>query len=538
MAAVQREGDRPVRIAAAALSASFADAAVVPEITLFDMGGRGVSGRSSHRRVRVSDSAVLPDDEAHANNDEPLMEFDHGAQFFKAHSPEMKRLADHWVEQGWAAEWRGKFGRVSTGASPSVDPANLDFFGCPGASEPLFVGVGGMQSVCRRVLVCDAPGVTVRKGVRVAQVERLDGAWRLHGTSGRAALHDSPESEAALVSSSSLDDETFDDVSSSFGAWHRASAGLTEENGCPAAPIAARVGSRPRVPLFTVMVAFRKPKGESGGLPLDAFTVTDSNELWFAARQEAKPRFPADQGAEGDELECWTLISTAAYAVAEISETTMQDEKTGAFVPQDPAYLNGPNGPSMTIVRAFRRAAVALRQPQDAVEASKGSQPQDAVEASKGSANEFDEADGYSDIVYLQGQRWGSALAQPLHLFTEHGDGTGPGSSTVRIMNVEYDPSPGGFVTPSSQISKEGTAVLSRADAAEKPGPYLCEEAANGLEFEHDADLGFFYAGDFASRMPGRSPGIEAAALSGIAAASQMAVLLLKAQSSRTQEVV
>jgi len=32
------------------------------KVELFDMGARGVGGRSSHRRVRRSDSKVIPDD--------------------------------------------------------------------------------------------------------------------------------------------------------------------------------------------------------------------------------------------------------------------------------------------------------------------------------------------------------------------------------------------------------------------------------------------------------------------------------------------
>ena len=41
-------------------------------------------------------------------------------------------------------------------------------------------------------------------------------------------------------------------------------------------------------------------------------------------------------------------------------------------------------------------------------------------------------------------------------------------------------------------------------------------------EFEQDAALGFFYAGDFCSRLSGRNPGIEAACLSGVSAAERM----------------
>mmetsp|Transcript_17998 Transcript_17998/g.46657 ORF Transcript_17998/g.46657 Transcript_17998/m.46657 type:complete len:541 (-) Transcript_17998:297-1919(-) len=512
---------RPLRIAivgggfsgccaAAALSTSFEGGLPTPEITLFDMGGRGVGGRSSHRRVRVSDSAVLPDDEPAA---EQVMEFDHGAQFFRARSPSMKRLARHWVRRGWAAEWRGRFGRVSGGGiSDSSD--DQDFFGCPPPpSEPLYVGVGGMQTICRRIMDSDAPGVTVRHGVRVARVERLEGAavdgsgggWRLHGTSGRAALHDTPEEELSQAEKevSALDDETYDlvlmtDVSSSFGSWHRASAGL-QEPGCPTAPIAAKVGSRPRVPLFTSIVAFRRGAGAAGaGTAFDAFTVTDSEILWFAARNNSKPSFPEPPSSSccPEELECWTLVSTAAFAVAEISEVNMQDE-AGTFMAQDPAYLNGPGGPSNKLLNEFRRVVGA----------------EDGV---------------FDDVFYLQGQRWGSALPQPVRRLNSS-------RLLVRVMHVDYDPKAGGFVPPPRHDAEVGNAeeeegmpyyydFVPESTAAAAATTASETAVAAATEFEQDEALGFYYCGDFCSRILERNPGVEAACLSGVAAAAAMAV--------------
>ena len=214
--------------AAAALHAALPPPSA--EVVLFDMGGRGAGGRCSHRRVRRADSVVLPDD-APPPSPAEVMEFDHGAQFFRAKSQVMCRLARHWVRRGWAAEWQGRFGRLSAaegaGAAAS-QPSPIDFFGCPPPpSEPLYVGVGGMQTICRQVLARDAPGVAVHRGARVSQVEWVaadggkGGRWRLYGTVGRAALHDTPEAEAADVASPSrLDGGTFDlllmtDVSSS-----------------------------------------------------------------------------------------------------------------------------------------------------------------------------------------------------------------------------------------------------------------------------------------------------------------------------------
>ena len=38
--------------------------------------------------------------------------------------------------------------------------------------------------------------------------------------------------------------------------------------------------------------------------------------------------------------DCWTLVSTPGFAFNEIKTTTMQDEATGAFKPQEDGYLN------------------------------------------------------------------------------------------------------------------------------------------------------------------------------------------------------
>jgi hypothetical protein len=131
---------------------------------------------------------------------------------------------------------------------------------------------------------------------------------------------------------------------------------------------------------------------------LDAFSVAGSDVLWFAACNESKPAMsPSDGGGEGASgagkgeehfhTQCWTLVSTAAFAVRELGLTAMQDpgsDGAGAFRPQDNTYLNGAGGPAEALLQEFRRVA-----PGGA-----------AVTA--------------GEVVYLQGQRWGSALPQPV----------------------------------------------------------------------------------------------------------------------------
>ena len=85
-----------------------------------------------------------------------------------------------------------------------------------------------MHLLPRRILA-DAR-VEVRAGVRVGSVRRRDdGKIELSGKSGEAAFHDTAEATAAAVAAASLgafDAVLFTDISSSFGEWHRASAGV------------------------------------------------------------------------------------------------------------------------------------------------------------------------------------------------------------------------------------------------------------------------------------------------------------------------
>jgi len=216
--------------------------------------------------------ATLPDDDAPSSGNR--MEFDHGCQFFRADAPAMQTLTKRWCEAGWAAPWDGRFGRLaetsnnesggdngtgSSSSSSSSTDASSDFFGLPGDLRPVYVGVGGMQRLPRAVLASTGENVTVRRGERVSGIDRgvADG-WVLRGVAGPEAFHDTVltkdtastaatasaganTSDSASASSSppsasaeapvlgNYDAVVLTDISSSFGAWHRASAGVPEE---------------------------------------------------------------------------------------------------------------------------------------------------------------------------------------------------------------------------------------------------------------------------------------------------------------------
>ena len=229
---------------------------------------------------------------------------------------------------------------------------------------------------------------------------------------------------------------------------------------------------------FSAMVAFDRPLK----LPYDGITFGNS-PLWFAARSASKGFGPAIQrsttGSSADGAaaagchECWTLISTPRFAVDEIQSTPMQDAVTGAFKPQEDSYLN--TTPAPALLKAFMDAVTSLRP---------------------------DPSPEFPTAVYLQGQRWGSALPAPAGIGGR--DGFGRGAEATTEMGVTYDMS-----TP--------PLVYARPDPM--------ESGRSAEDYLADAPLGLYYAGDFCS---GRAPGFEAAALSGNDAAECLQRTLLQ----------
>eukprot|EP00929_Paragymnodinium_shiwhaense_P095153 TRINITY_DN56115_c0_g1_i1.p1 TRINITY_DN56115_c0_g1~~TRINITY_DN56115_c0_g1_i1.p1 ORF type:complete len:444 (-),score=76.48 TRINITY_DN56115_c0_g1_i1:200-1531(-) len=391
------------------------------KVALFDQGQRGPGGRASHRRVPLADpSRPIADDNPPAPD---CFEFDHGCQFFRAETQRFRKVVDGWVENGWAAPWEAVF-----------EDRGGEFFGFP-RHGPFFVGVDGMQTLPRQILSSASASVTVHRGTRVASVTREEGAWLLRGTSGKAAFHDTAESEARQAVPQVLGKFAAvvqTDVSSGFLSWHRASAGLPED---------FRIPERTRVALFAVCCAFEKRIEGPDGLSFG------DDALWFAARTRSKPGYREVQ----DGPDCWTLLSTPAYAVHEITETPMQ-AADGAFRPQENSYLNTGKGPGPTLVERFQTLM--------------GSD---------------------SKVLYIQGQRWGSAFPSPV---------ARKGADTERVVcDVRYE---------------SATPLLRSEDgAAEAPGPHFVVD-----------ERGLYGCGDYCSR---NTPGVEAAVLSAMDAAAHLA---------------
>ena len=404
-------------------------------IHIFDQGRRGVSGRTSSRKYDVRDG----------NDEAATLRFDHGCQFFRADTDRFKKIVNEWIEKDYVSEWNGDF--------RSSIKQEHEFFGLP-STPPFYVSNFGMQTLSKNILsdASENSNVRIHAGVRVAQLNRdtVTKKWKLIGTSGEAAYHDTDEKlqeddqRNVIGEESGYDAVILTDISSSFGGWHRASAGVPDSF---STAVRNRVGAR--VPLLTAMIAF----DTATDIPFDAASF-DHPVVWFAAKTSSKPQMKTDK-------ECWTIVSTAAYACDKIEETPMQDPKTGEFIPQSPDYLTTVPGPDL--LRAFEE-----------------------IVCDKAGILGNDALTNLPKHVFMDAQRWGSAL--PCHRHLRHE------SSTRKVLSgVPYD---------------SGLHPLA---------PTRIEE--DSKSFLADDDLALYQAGDMMSNY---TPGMEGAALSGIDAAEHL----------------
>jgi predicted NAD/FAD-dependent oxidoreductase len=495
------------------------------EVTLFDQGQRGVGGRTSHRRVDTVGQKVVPDDGALAATEGAAFDsFDHGCQFFFAGDARFRERVASWVEADVVKDWSERNPlRVAASSSPPSSPANRDFFGIlEHSAEPCYTGVGGMHRVARhQAAEAAAAGAVVNSGTRVARIERFAGdggstaattagaaappQWELFGVAGTAAFHDTAEDSAAAAAAAAgrgslgvFDAVVFTDASSSYEEWHRASAGVSRL----VPDMAAFIRARPRIPLFTAMLTLRAG-GALAQLPHGCL-VFEEGPVWYACRSRSKPGFACDR-------ECWTLVSTPAFACDEIAEVPMvavaaapaasgggggvegADTKTSTvFRPQENGYLNGAGGPAQALADAFLRALTK--------------QLAAAAAAEAGGAGAAGPATPAPELLYLQGQRWGSAIPGTLRPAGQD-SGAGAGAGAEAGSGQGADTSEIGGTVYQRTIPDLAVKISAGGGAA---GPHEAPPASR--DFLQDDALRLYYAGDFCST---RVPGVEAAALSG-----------------------
>ena len=431
------------------------------QIHIFDQGRRGVGGRTSSRTYDVQDQ----DGGEHSVR----IRFDHGCQFFRADTEIMKQILNEWIERGYVSEWDGNF-------KSSTKPEH-EFFGLP-STPPFFVVNNGMQNLTKNILAdaSENPEVRVHAGVRVAQLNRDEDTrkWKLLGTSGEAAYHDTAEKlqerskRNVLGEDAGYDAVILTDVSSSFGEWHRASANLPDSF---ASAVRDRVGAR--VPLFTAMIAFET----ATSILFDAASF-DHPVVWFAAKTSSKPQMDTDK-------ECWTIVSTASYACDKIEETPMQDPKTGEFIPQSPDYLMAV--PGADLLRAFEE-----------------------VVCDKSGILGDNALSSLPKHIFMDAQRWGSAL--PCHRHLRHN------SPTQKVISgVPYDT--GSHSLAPTRIEDDSMSFLADDDLALYQAGKLRLKGLFLVQYHCSSSNETFFSGDM---MSNHTPGMESAVLSGIDAAEHV----------------
>ena len=392
------------------------------QVHIFDQGRRGVGGRTSSRRYDIRDG----------NEASSTLRFDHGCQFFRADTDRFKKLVHEWIEKGYVSEWNGDFRSSTT--------QEHEFFGLP-STPPFYVANDGMQSLSENILIdaSENSDVHIHTGIRVANLNRdtVTKKWRLIGTSGEAAYHDTAEKLQEHCQTNVIGEESgydaviLTDISSSFGGWHRASAEVPDSF---STAVRNRVGAR--VPLLTAMIAFDKETT----IPFDAASF-DHPVVWFAAKTRSKPQMKTDK-------ECWTIVSTASYACDKIEETPMQDPTTGEFIPQSPDYLTTVPGPDL--LRGFEEIVC----------------DKDGILGKNALCN-------LPKHIFMDAQRWGSAL--PCHRHLRHE------SSTRKVLSgVPYDS--GLYPLAPTRIEEDSKSFLADDDLALYQAGDMMSNHTPGLE--------------------------------------------------------
>lgn len=236
------------------------------QVHVFDKG-RGVSGRMSLRRV-------LPEGGL------PSFQFDHGAQYFTARTPEFQKQVQDWLEREVVAEWKGPFVSLSKG---TVGPD-------PGGNDPRYVGTPGMNQICRDL----AEEVCVTCGIRVTGLEKTEEGWQL-------------SAETSATKEPLTLDSTFDAVVCSIPA-PQAKTLLPDD-----ISFQQQLGDVKIAPCRAAMVTFdEKIDVDFGG----AF-VQDSELRWIA-REPTKPGRP--------DSECWVLHASPEWSAEHVDD----DNETSA----------------------------------------------------------------------------------------------------------------------------------------------------------------------------------------------------------------
>lgn len=268
-------------------------------VTLFDKG-RGPGGRTSTRMTGGD-------------------QFDHGAQFFTARSPLLRRLADSWLHDGIISRWTPQLVDLRPGQPPTPHDASSGDGQHDSAATGFsrFVGRPGMNAVCVHLGSTAArAGVTARYKTEIARAEFSQGQWTLLVAGEDGTTQQVPASFDVLVLATPPEN-----IRKVLGTMPVA-AGVLET----IAPVRM-------LPTWATMVAFDRPLS----LPFDAAFVRDDAVLSWVALENSKPGRPGvndrpaaaigggpGEGADGGRAgvgERWVLHASHAWSQANVELT-------------------------------------------------------------------------------------------------------------------------------------------------------------------------------------------------------------------------
>ncbi len=261
-------------------------------VTVFDKS-RGPSGRTATRRQPG------------------ILQADHGAQFFTAQGPGLRRHVESWLADGVVAPWEGRFGTLGDGGFVADAPRQ--------GWQRRFVGAPRMSALGRHL----SRGLALRTGCRVVAVEGGPGAFSLVAEDGPV-------------------DGVFDMVLVCVPAPQAVPLLALR----PA--LAARAAAIEMLPCVAVMARF----APAPGLAFDGARVAAGPLAWVAC-DTSKPGRPGGPGAG----ETWVLHARPEHAAARIDHQPL--DETGHELLAAFAALTGAPPPIAHTVHRWRYARPA-----------------------------------------------------------------------------------------------------------------------------------------------------------------------------------
>ncbi|TAL55952.1 FAD-dependent oxidoreductase [Pandoraea sp.] len=242
----------------------------MPSTPVFAVIGAGMAGMSCATELQAAGVGVCVFDKSRgvggrmSARREGTGQWDHGAQYFTASTPEFTQQVERWLAAGVLAQWQPQL---------AIIPARTD------ASSPhprRYVGVPAMNAPARHLatrlpIECLRTVDAIRRDAQVWQIHSAERGWHEQGFAGVVLAMPAPQAADLLR---------------------------------PAAPeLAAKAGAVVMTPCWAAMLQYENALS----LPFDAAFVNQGPLRWVA-RNASKPGRNANH--------CWVLHASAEWSTA------------------------------------------------------------------------------------------------------------------------------------------------------------------------------------------------------------------------------